>query len=106
MNSFYAGLSAAVLISACATAEASAMTGPTFNAELALQHARTTAAVPNLSGIHTFSIITRSKADKDVAAVASYFKAFGMSVRTLAAAVSAKARNQNCEAKAPTTPWT
>ena len=83
MKSFSAGLSAVAVFPACATTGASAMVGPTLTSQLALQRAHTLSAAPNLSGVHTFTIITQSKADKDVAAVAKYFASFGMSVRML-----------------------
>ncbi len=83
MKALYAGMAAGVVFSLCATVGASAMTGPTAASALALQQARSRSNVPNLGAIHTFTILTRSKADNDVAAVAAYFKAFGMSVQTL-----------------------
>jgi kumamolisin len=83
MKALFAGLSAGIVFSVCATTGASAMTGPTTASAVALSRARALVSVPNLSAVHTFTIITRSKADKDVAAVAAYFHAFGMSVQTL-----------------------
>jgi kumamolisin len=83
MKALYGGLSAVVVFSVCATTAASAMIGPTAASAIALQRAHALTNVPNLSAIHTFTIITRSKADKDVAKVAGYFKGFGMSVQTL-----------------------
>jgi kumamolisin len=83
MKPFYTGLSAVAVFSACATAGASAMVGPTLTAGLALQRAHALSAAPNFSGVHTFTVITQSKAEKDVAAVATYFQSYGMSVRML-----------------------
>jgi kumamolisin len=83
MKALYAGLSAGVVFSVCAATGASAMTGPTVASAVALSRARALLSVPNLRAVHTFTIITRSKADKDVAAVAAYFKAVGMSVEML-----------------------
>jgi kumamolisin len=84
MKALYAGLSAGVVLSVCATTSASAMIGPTVASALALQRAQALVSVPNLSARHTFTIMTRSKADKDVAAVAAYFEQYGMTVKTLA----------------------
>jgi hypothetical protein len=74
MKALYAGLSAGVVFSLCAATGASAMTGATVASAVALSRARALLSVPNLRAVHTFTIITRSKADKDVAAVAAYFK--------------------------------